>query len=160
MNINNRQQLLGILAIVVVTIWAGDKLVFSPLTKVWKERSRRITELRQSVLQGSAVVGREQSIRDRWDKMETNTLPTETSVAENQVLKAFERWSQESRISITSIKPQWKLNADDYMTLECRADARYPGGDHEIIVGRVRRVFNIARRPLLFHGGQFHGPHL
>ena len=44
--------------------------------------------------------------------------------------------------------------------LECRTDARYPGGDHEIIVGRVRRVFNIARRPLLFHGGQFHGPHL
>ncbi len=44
--------------------------------------------------------------------------------------------------------------------LECRTEARYPGGDHEIIVGRVRRVFNIARRPLLFHGGQFHVPHL
>jgi len=55
--------------------------------------------------------------------MRTNTLPIETSAAESLVLKAFDRWSQESRISITSIKPQWKHNADEYMTLECRVDA-------------------------------------
>jgi len=41
--------------------------------------------------------------------------------------------------------------------LECATEARYPGGDHEIIVGRVRRIFNVGRRPLLFHGGNFHG---
>ena len=41
--------------------------------------------------------------------------------------------------------------------LECVTEARYPGGDHEIIVGRVRRIFNVGRRPLLFHGGNFHG---
>ena len=39
--------------------------------------------------------------------------------------------------------------------LECITDARYPGGDHEIIVGRVRRIFNVGRRPLLFHAGAF-----
>ena len=43
--------------------------------------------------------------------------------AENEVLKAFDRWSQESRISVSSIKPQWKRTSDDFMTLECRADA-------------------------------------
>jgi flavin reductase (DIM6/NTAB) family NADH-FMN oxidoreductase RutF len=41
--------------------------------------------------------------------------------------------------------------------LECLVEARYPGGDHEIIVGRVRRIFNVGRRPLLFHGGAFQG---
>ena len=41
--------------------------------------------------------------------------------------------------------------------LECSTEARYPGGDHEIIVGRVRRIFNVRRRPLLFHGGSFQG---
>jgi len=123
MNINNRQQLLTVVAIAVVAIWAGDKLVFSPLTKMWKERSTRIAELRKSVSQGSLFLARERSIRSRWDSMETNTLPSQASVAENQLLKAFERWSQDSRTSITSIKPQWKRNADDYMTLECRADA-------------------------------------
>ena len=123
MNIKNRQQLLSIAAIVVVALWAGDKLVLSPLMQSWKQRATSITELTKSVRQGSLLVDRERSIRSRWDSMQTNTLPNETSVAENQVLKAFERWSQDSRISITSIKPQWKRTADDYMTLECRADA-------------------------------------
>ena len=39
------------------------------------------------------------------------------------MLKAFDTWSQESRVTITSITPQWKHDADDYMTLECRVDA-------------------------------------
>jgi Tfp pilus assembly protein PilO len=123
MNINNRQQLLAIIAIAAVAIWAGDKLILSPLTRSWAERVKQIAELRKSISQGNGLLGREQSIRNRWDSMRTNTLPNEASVAENQVLKSFERWSQESRISITSIKPQWKHNADDYVTLECRVDA-------------------------------------
>lgn len=40
--------------------------------------------------------------------------------------------------------------------LECVTEARYPGGDHEIIVGRVRRLFNVGHAPLLFHRGTFH----
>lgn len=36
---------------------------------------------------------------------------------------------------------------------ECRVEARYPGGDHDIIVGRVRRLFNVGGEPLLFHRG-------
>lgn len=36
---------------------------------------------------------------------------------------------------------------------ECTVEARYPGGDHDIIVGRVRRIFNIGKAPLLFHVG-------
>ncbi|MGE3476991.1 MAG: flavin reductase family protein [Rhodospirillaceae bacterium] len=36
---------------------------------------------------------------------------------------------------------------------ECLVEARYPGGDHDIIVGRVRRLFNIGKDPLLFHKG-------
>lgn len=36
---------------------------------------------------------------------------------------------------------------------ECHVNARYSGGDHDIIVGRVRRIFNVGRAPLLFHGG-------
>jgi len=36
---------------------------------------------------------------------------------------------------------------------ECTVAARHPGGDHDIIVGRVRRTFSIGTKPLLFHGG-------
>lgn len=39
--------------------------------------------------------------------------------------------------------------------LECQVWARYPGGDHDIVVGHVQRVFNIGTAPLVFHGGAF-----
>jgi hypothetical protein len=122
MNINNRQQQLIIVAIVAVVLWAGDTLVVAPLTKHWKERATRMSDLRKSLTQGTLLLEREQSIRSRWESMRTNALPSETSLAESQVVKAFDRWSQDSRISIISIKPQWKRNADDYMTLEYRVD--------------------------------------
>jgi 3-hydroxy-9,10-secoandrosta-1,3,5(10)-triene-9,17-dione monooxygenase reductase component len=39
--------------------------------------------------------------------------------------------------------------------LECDVWARYPGGDHDIIVGHVKRMLNTAKEPLLFHNGAF-----
>jgi 3-hydroxy-9,10-secoandrosta-1,3,5(10)-triene-9,17-dione monooxygenase reductase component len=41
--------------------------------------------------------------------------------------------------------------------LECRAYARYPGGDHEIHLGEVVAVSTSEKLPLLFHRGQFVG---
>ena len=123
MQIKNRQQILTIAAVAVVALFASDKLLITPLTRSWKERTARIVELRKSVSQGKLLLERERSIRDRWETMRTNTLPSNLSVAESKVLKAFDRWSQESRISISSKKLEWKRAGDDYMTLECRADA-------------------------------------
>lgn len=123
MKISNRQQALALVAIGAVALLAFDRLIFSPLLKSWRERTDRIVELQKLVAQGDLLVQRQQSIRQRWSAMETNTLPNNVSAAENEVLKAFDRWSQESRISVSSIKPQWKRTSDDFMTLECRADA-------------------------------------
>jgi hypothetical protein len=121
--IKNRQQMLAIAAIAGIALLASDRLLISPLTKRWKERSTRIADLKKSVTQGAQLLERERVIQARWDSMRTNTLPDNASAAENEMLKAFERWSQESRISISSIKPQWKRIGEDSVTLEYRADA-------------------------------------
>ena len=55
--------------------------------------------------------------------MQTNTLPSNPSLAEQKVLQAFDKWSQDSRISVNSITPQWKRDSDDFTTLQCRVDA-------------------------------------
>lgn len=142
MNGKNRQQLLAILAITAVVLLLGDRLVVTPLTKTWKERSQRIDQLTKSIAKGDVLLGRDRTIREQWDNMRTNTLPVNLSAAENEVLKAFDRWSQESRISISSIKPQWKRNADDFMVLDCRADAF---GTIEAV---TRFMYELERDPL------------
>jgi hypothetical protein len=121
--IKNRQQLLAIVAGVAIGLFAADKLVLSPIMNLWTARSKQIADLRKKVDDGKRLIAREKSLTAKWDQMRTNTLPANESQAEQIVLKAFDRWSQKSGVSITSISPQWKHDADDYMTLECRVDA-------------------------------------
>ena len=138
----NRPQFLAILAGLIIALWLGDKLLFTPLTATWKERSERIATLRKNLEQGSILMQREDSIRERWTHMETNALPDNVSAAETQVLRAFDRWSQEARISVVSLKPQWKRATEDYMTLEYRCDA------FGTIQALTRFLYNIEKDPM------------
>ena len=123
MKIENRQKLLTVVAISAVALLALDRLILTPLGHVWGKRSERIVELSKDLTQGKLLLDREKEIRKRWSNMASNTLPVNLSMAESKVLKSVDTWTQDSGISFTSIKPQWKQNADDYVTLECRADA-------------------------------------
>jgi Tfp pilus assembly protein PilO len=140
--IENRQQLLAIVAVGAVALLAADRLVVTPLTKLWKARSASIAQLRKQIETGSSLLQREVVIRHRWEQMRDNTLPNNPSLAEQQLLRAFDSWSQRSRVSITSIMPQWKLDADDYKTLQCRVDA---AGDLESL---SQFLYNVERDPM------------
>ncbi|HYG34118.1 MAG TPA: hypothetical protein VEC99_05010 [Clostridia bacterium] len=142
MKISNRQQLLAILAGVAVALLAADSLIITPLTKTWKVRTTRMADLRKKVADGRSLLSREEGLRSRWRQMQTNTLPDNTSQAEQQLLKAFDRWSQDSRVGILSISPQWKRDAEDYMTLECRVEA---AGDLSTV---SRFLYELERDPM------------
>ncbi len=142
MNLNKRQQLLAILAIVAVGFFIADKLVFTPLTNSWKARAERIAKLKKDVHDGDETLKRERALREQWTTMSTNTLPVSKPEAESRMLKAFERWSQAGGVSVSSIRPQWKEAEDDYKTLECRADV---AGSLSAI---SRFLFQIERDPM------------
>lgn len=44
---------------------------------------------------------------------------------------------------------------DAAATIQCRTEARIPGGDHEIYLGRVINFHRTDKSPLLFHKGSF-----
>jgi hypothetical protein len=123
MKIENRQQFLLVLTVAAVGLLAADKLVFTPLTNLWKDRAKEIARLHTQVADGSILLNREQALRDHWTEMKTNSLPNNPSLAQEQVLKAFVNWAQESGVSINAITPQWKNDSDDYKTLVCHVDA-------------------------------------
>jgi hypothetical protein len=124
MKIDKRQRALAIVAIAIVALFALDKMVFSPLAEGWKTRSSDLAKLRKSIEQGNMLIQRETHTRQRWNEIRKSTLPVNASEAEKELLSAFEKWSTESRVSISSIRPQWKRGtSDDYSVLECRVDA-------------------------------------
>lgn len=123
MKIENRQQWLVVITLVVVGLLICDSLVFEPLAGWYAARGKQIADLRAQVKNGKSLLVREAGIRGHWSQMRTNTLPNKSSVADQQVISAFDRWSRESGVEITDIMPQWKNDADDYQTLNCRVEA-------------------------------------
>jgi Tfp pilus assembly protein PilO len=122
MKIENRQKLLMIMAAAAVGLLIADNLLIEPAIKWWSARSKEITELRADVKRGKSQIAREQVIRGEWDHMRSNTLPSKSAAAEQQVISAFDQWSRNSGVEITGIMPQWKNDTDDYQTLNCRVE--------------------------------------
>jgi hypothetical protein len=123
MKIENREQILLLVAILSIGLLAADRLIFNPLLRAWDARSARITELQESIVRGEALLQRERALRKSWRVMQKDSMSEEDSVAENLILKAVDEWAQTSRISFTSIKPTWRDHDQGYRTLECRAGA-------------------------------------
>jgi len=123
MQIKNRQQILIVVTLGIVALFAADKILFTPLGKLWSDRSAQITRLRKDVATGKQLVNRERWLREDWSRMKTNALTNNPSLAEQKVFKSLEKWSQESHLSVSSIAPQWKRDSDDYSTLQCRVEA-------------------------------------
>ena len=123
MKIETRQQFLVVLTIAVAALFVGERLIYEPLANWWSARSQQIAELRKQVTDGRLLLQREQGLRRRWEQMRTNTLSADTSLAEQQVLKAFDNWSRDSSVAVTGITPQWNDDATNYVTVDWRVEA-------------------------------------
>ena len=142
MKIENRQQFLIALTIAVAALFVGDHLIYEPLASWWSARSQRISSLRKEINDGKLMLQREEAIRSQWNQMRTNTLPADTSLAEQQVLKAFDNWAQDSSASITSVTPQWNDDTTNYVTVDWRVEA---SGD---LISLTRFLYDIEHGPM------------
>ncbi|HEV2391680.1 MAG TPA: hypothetical protein VG146_04865 [Verrucomicrobiae bacterium] len=142
MQIKNRQQLLIIVAVAAVSLFAADKLLLSPLTNLWSARAARIAVLRNQLTRGKMLAQRERGVREHWDQMQRRALTNNTSAAEQAVFHAINNWADNTGVIINAITPQWKSDSDDYATYECRVDA---SGD----INRLSRfLYQAEREPL------------
>ena len=122
MKIENRQQFLLLLTIAAFALLVGVNFILTPLGGWWSARQAQIKELRGQVTEGRRLVTREVGIRSRWADMRTNALPANTSLAEQQLLRAVDEWSRSSGAEVTSLMPQWKSDSTNYLTLTCRVE--------------------------------------
>ena len=122
MKIQNRQQFLVVLTIAAAALFVGVNFIITPLGGWWSSRQKQLKELRVKVTEGQQLIKREESIRRRWEEMQANALPANTSLAESQLLKAVDEWSRNSGAEVTSLMPQWKSDSTNYLTLACRVE--------------------------------------
>jgi hypothetical protein len=142
MQTKDRQQFLIMLTIAAAALYVGINFIFEPLHSWWNTRAAEITDLRGRVHDGRMMIHREDYIRGQWANMQTNALPANTSVAEQQVLHAFDDWARDSGAEITSIMPQWQTGAANDMLLDCRIEA---AGD---LSNLTRFLYSIENSPM------------
>lgn len=122
MSTSRRQRLLLIVAALAVGFLLVDKIVVTPLTDLWKERSAKIRVLRGSVDKGEALLRRESFLVRRWDDMQEGSLTRNQSQAEDDVLSQVDRWSRSAGVNINSYTPQWRSDAEDHSKVEVRLE--------------------------------------
>ena len=117
---NKREKLLLTVALLAVAILAGDRLVLDPLIKGWKARAEKIIALDEDLGNGKNLLEREKALKEKWGRYLGGNLNRTNSIAEDEVLRAIETWTDDSRILLTSIKPQWQNHEDRYRTYDVR----------------------------------------
>jgi len=143
MKIKNRQDFLVVLTLVVVALAVAVNFIFPPILGWWSERQKQIRDLGNQVKEGTSMIRREAALRSHWDDMRHNALPASMPDAEQKFLKAMDGWSRDSGAEITSIMPQWKNDATNYLTLACRVET---AGDLNDL---SKFIYDIEKGPMM-----------
>jgi hypothetical protein len=143
MKVQNRQQLLVVLALAMVGLYVGVNFVLTPLEGWWTARSHQIRDLRDKVNDGQSMIKRETGIRNHWSDMQNNALPLNTAAAEAKLLGAVDNWSRDCGVDISSVTPQWKDDNTNYMTLNCHVET---AGD---ISSLSRFLYDLEKGPMM-----------
>jgi len=127
---NKRERDLLTVAVIAVTIVVGKLLVFDPLLTSWGNYNKEITRLNDEIKNGNELIRpnpdkpgaatREESYKKTWAKYLVHNLNSTNTDAEKKVWRAIENWRSVSRISLTSVKPEWQNHDDRYRTYDVR----------------------------------------
>jgi hypothetical protein len=119
--IENREAFLKMLVAIGAGLFLLDWMVLTPAGKRWTAQGERITALEEKVTKGHRLLEHEKSLRAKWDDMQHSDLDNEISAAEDQAYSGIAKWAAASRISTTSLSPQWRTQEEDFDLFEFRA---------------------------------------
>ena len=90
---NKREKLLLTVALVVVSILIGDRLVLGPLVNSWKIRKKEIEKLEENINKGNKLLDFEKSTIKKWHTYLRDNLNSTDSIAQAEVERARVNWT-------------------------------------------------------------------
>ena len=106
MNLSKREQVVFTVAMIVLGLLIGDRLVLSPTLERRDDLDSRRRGLVGELQQANLVFRKSQLLRGSWQSMLEGGLHTTASEAESEALHAVRQWSQESGLSLVALKPE------------------------------------------------------
>ncbi|HUT29284.1 MAG TPA: hypothetical protein VMX13_05785 [Sedimentisphaerales bacterium] len=103
--LSRREGLIGIAAAVMLSALAGDRFIITPVMEKLGQLEDRKQQLLSEVNDAHSLFDRRRLMERKWQQLSTEGLNSE-SEAESRVLHAIGSWASESRLTLTSVKPQ------------------------------------------------------
>ena len=143
MTSKERESLLWVVAGVCFGLVVLNYAVLNPAIAAWSAQSERIDALQKKVVRGRTLLERETRIRGQWASMLRSDLSADNSAADSDASNAIIRWTTDSRVTLTSLTPQFQEHEDaGYDAFEYRVLAT---GD-QIALGRF--LYDLGTDPM------------
>jgi Tfp pilus assembly protein PilO len=105
MVLSRRERVIAIIAAVVVTSLAGNTFVLEPVLDRLEQIESEKLLLLAEVNEAQNLFERRRLMERKWKAMLSEGMRSDAE-AESRIARALDRWSQDARLMLTSVKPE------------------------------------------------------
>ena len=103
--LSKRERLIGILTVVILAALVGDRFILTPATRSLGRLEDNKQQLLAELNEAQNLFQRRRLMERKWQKSLGEGLKSE-SEAESHILHALDGWARQSRLTLTSVKPE------------------------------------------------------
>jgi Tfp pilus assembly protein PilO len=105
MVLSKRERLIALVTLLVVGVFVLNSLVIRPGWRRLQAAESRKLELRAQVVEAQNLFERRRMLEQKWKKMLSDGLRSDAD-AESRVARALDTWAGDTRLTLTSVKPE------------------------------------------------------
>jgi hypothetical protein len=123
MMMSRREWMIGVIAGAVLGLLVLDQIVLTPLMNRLDTATADLDAAQLKLQENTQTIARSQTVRRGWRDRAGNTLQSDASTAESQVLNRMRDWSQQAGVSLTALKPERTDREKGFTRITIRATA-------------------------------------
>lgn len=103
--LSKRERIIGITAVLILAALVGDRFILTPVISRLGELEDEKQILLADLNEAQNLFARRKIMQKRWQQLSGDGFKNE-SEAESRMLHAVDDWAKESRLMLTSVKPE------------------------------------------------------
>lgn len=130
MKLSKRERYIGIATGSVLGLLVLDSLIITPWMETRADLARRLEAAREEMTRAEQTFTNLRRANRRWAELAGETLPSDASTAEGQLLNALGDWAEDSGLSVSAVRPDRTGGSNGFGRVTLRASG----------TGRMRQV--------------------
>jgi Tfp pilus assembly protein PilO len=123
MNLNKRERTILWMTLTVVGLLLADRVVISPVLEYRQALSDEVDQLTDQVNHDQRLLRTGRTELKKWNQMKQIGLPASSSEAESRTLGAINDWAGDAKLSLVSVKPEYRRSDETLVPVVFRVSA-------------------------------------